>query len=263
MRTKCLTQGCCGRNAPQLLSLRFPNKIFHLFQAFELALALWSQDCFFSFYPSSMARYPWLRPSVHLGATVCLQHWQSRSSNSWEMLRIYSMSRVWDSQWPFHSAPYPETFPREHQKWQDPDYSAYCWRRAHTWFWFKHTLKAACLVYAVLWRIMWCGRRWWKMAVETSRLRRTNRDPIDAPDQQLGVLTQTVCVVYLFTYIPVYTVLCAFFAFTNIAVVVFKETIVWLLCSSKHQSLWILKSLPLSQVSSNFCQFTLTKLNLL
>jgi len=32
------------------------------------------------------------------------------------------------------------------------------------------------------------------MAVETQRVRRTNRDPIDAPDQQLGVLTHSSCV---------------------------------------------------------------------
>ncbi len=32
------------------------------------------------------------------------------------------------------------------------------------------------------------------MAVESRRVRRTNRDSIDAPDRQLGVLTQSICV---------------------------------------------------------------------
>lgn len=32
------------------------------------------------------------------------------------------------------------------------------------------------------------------MAVETRRVRRTNRDSIDAPDRQLGGLTQSICV---------------------------------------------------------------------
>lgn len=44
----------------------------------ELTWPRWSQDHFSNFCPSFMALWPWLMHSIYLGASVCLQHWQSR-----------------------------------------------------------------------------------------------------------------------------------------------------------------------------------------
>lgn len=59
------------------------------------------------------------------------------------------------------------------------------------------------------------------MAVRTRRVQRMNRDSIDAPDQQLGILMQCASV---FVYIPPYCIdSCVHVGFLNINVLIFKD----------------------------------------
>ena len=139
--------------------------------------------------------------SIFLGATVACN---IGSQGILKMLRIDFMAGVWDSLWPSHSAPVFSNFPKGRLRMETQTMqltvqlkeSIYLilidvpFERYSVWYW------------VLLPYDKWCGGDVGGWRWQTGRVKRTNRDSIDAPDLKLSAWRRLfLCV---FVYFPVY-----------------------------------------------------------